>query len=185
MQERTGKVTFQGNPLTLLGPELKVGDKAPDFRVVDRQLKPVTLADSAGKTRIISAVPSLDTPVCDTETRRFNREAAQLPENIVVLTVSMDLPFAQQRWCAASDIDRVQTLSDYQEMSFGLAYGVLIKELKLLSRSIIVVDDKDIIRYIQHVPEITNEPDYLAVLQAARGEIAISQLPGDGFCGAY
>jgi len=185
MQERTGIITFDGAPLTLLGPELKVSDQAPEFRVVDQLLNTVSLADSAGKTRIISAVPSLDTPVCDTETRRFNQEAAQLPENIVVLTVSMDLPFAQQRWCAAAGIDRVQTLSDYQEMSFGYAYGVLIKELKLLSRAIFVVDDKDVIRYIQQVPEITSEPDYAAVLQAARGEIAISQLPGDGFCGAY
>jgi len=185
MQERTGIITFKGKPMILLGPDLKVGDKAPDFRVVDRQLNPVSLADSAGKTRIISAVPSLDTPVCATETRKFNQEAAQLPEHIVVLTVSLDLPFAQQRWCAAEGIDRLQILSDYQEGSFSLAYGVLIKELKLLSRSIFVVDDQDVIRYIQHVPEVTEEPDYAAVLAAAKGEITISQLPGDGFCGAY
>jgi len=185
MQERTGIVTFKGSPMTLLGPELKVGDRAPDFAVVDGALQPVCLADSAGKTRIISAVPSLDTPVCDAETRRFNQEAAGLPGDIVVLTVSMDLPFAQQRWCAAAGIDRVQLLSDYQQISFGLAYGVLIKELRLLSRSIFVVDDRDVIRYIQHVPEITSEPDYAAVLQAAKGEIVTSPLPGDGFCGAY
>jgi len=185
MQERTGIVTFKGNPVTLLGPALKVGDPAPRFRVVDGQLKEVTLAEFAGKTKIISAVPSLDTPVCDAETRRFNQEAAQLPADIVVLTISMDLPFAQQRWCAAAGIDRVKTLSDYQEISFGLAYGVLLKELKLLSRAIFVVDDKDVIRYIQQVPEITSEPDYAAVLAAAKGEIVTRQVPGDGFCGAY
>jgi thiol peroxidase len=185
MQERSGIVTFKGNPVTLLGPELKVGDPAPDFRVVDQQLQPVTLAEFTGKTKIISAVPSLDTPVCDAETRRFNQEAVQLPGDIVVLTISLDLPFAQMRWCAAANIDRVKVLSDYQETSFGSAYGVLVKELKLLSRSIFVVDGQNVIRHIQHVPEITEEPDYAAVLAAAKGEIVISQLPGDGFCGAY
>ncbi len=168
MQERPGIITFKGNPMTLLGPGLKAGDRAPDFRVVDTALAPVTLADFRGKVKVISAVPSLDTPVCDMETRRFNQEAAQLPESVVVLTVSLDLPLAQQRWCGAAGIDRVKTLSDYQERSFALAYGVLIKELKLLSRSIFVVDATDTIRYIQHVPEVTNEPDYAAVLGAAK-----------------
>jgi thiol peroxidase len=186
MEERTGITTFKGNPVTLLGPALKVGDKAPDFRVVDTSLAPVTLADTRGKTRIISAVPSLDTPVCDTETRRFNQEAAQLPFNVAVLTISLDLPFAQKRWCGAAGIDRVTVLSDYQERSFGLAYGVLIKELQLLTRSIFVVDENDIITYIQHVPEITSEPDYAAVLEAAKGpQIAIQQVPMDGVCGGY
>ena len=186
MEERTGITTFKGNPVTLLGPELKVGDKAPDFLVVDNSLTPVTLASSAGKTRIISTVPSLDTPVCDTETRRFNQEAAQLSSDVVVLTISLDLPFAQKRWCGAAGIDRVTLLSDYQEHSFGLAYGVLIKELKLLSRSIFVVDASDTITYIQHVPEITTEPDYAAVLEAAKGpQIAIKQVPMDGVCGGY
>ncbi len=169
MNERTGIITFKGNPFTLLGPELKIGDKAPDFAVVDNSLAPVTLASSAGKIRIISAVPSLDTPVCDTETRRFNQEAAELPANVTVLTISLDLPFAQKRWCGAAGIDRVTTLSDYRERSFGTAYGVLIKELMLLSRSIFVIDANDTIRYIQHVPEVTSEPDYGAVLQAAKG----------------
>ena len=135
MSERNGIITFKGKPMTLLGPELKVGDKAPDFAVVDNRLATVSLAGSAGKIRIISAVPSLDTPVCDTETRRFNQEAATLPANVTVLTVSLDLPFAQKRWCGAAGIDRVVTLSDYRERSFGLAYGVLIKELMLLSRA--------------------------------------------------
>jgi thiol peroxidase len=185
MEARSGVVTFKGNPMTLLGPALKVGDKAPEFRVVDAKLAAVTLADSRGKTRIISALPSVDTPVCDAETRRFNEEAAKLPANVVVLTVSMDLPFAQQRWCAAAGVERVTLLSDYQERSFALAYGVLIKELGLLSRSVFVVDADDNIRYIEHVPEITAEPDYAAVLDAAKSGVVIAQLPGDGFCGGY
>lgn len=162
------KITFKGNPMTLVGPELKVGDAAPDFSVVDNALAPVNLATYAGKVKIISAVPSLDTPVCDTETRRFNQEAAQLPGAVAVLTVSLDLPFAQKRWCGAAGIDKVVTLSDYRDRSFGLAYGVLIDELKLLSRSIFVVDQNNTIRYIQHVPEVTQEPDYEAVLAAAK-----------------
>ncbi len=170
-EERTGIITFKGNPMTLVGPELKVGDKAPDFSVVDNGLGPVTLASSAGKVRIISAVPSLDTPVCDTETRRFNQEAANLPGAVAVLTISLDLPFAQKRWCGAAGIDRVTTLSDYQTRSFGKNYGVLIKELMLLSRTIFVIDAKDTIRYIQHVPEVTSEPDYAAVIAAAKARL--------------
>lgn len=168
MSERTGIIKFKGNPMTLLGPDLKVGDKAPDFLVVDNGLAPVTLASSNGKIRIISAVPSLDTPVCDTETRRFNQEAAGLPENVVVLTVSLDLPFAQKRWCGAAGIDRVTTLSDYRERSFGNAYGLVIKELVLLARAVFVVDASDTIRYIQIVPEVTSEPDYAAVIKAVQ-----------------
>jgi thioredoxin-dependent peroxiredoxin len=162
------KITFKGNPMTLVGPELKVGDAAPDFSVVDNSLAAVNLAVYGGKIKIISAVPSLDTPVCDTETRRFNQEAAGLPADVVLLTISADLPFAQKRWCAAAGIDRVVTLSDYRDRSFALSYGVLIDELKLLSRSIFVVDRNNTIRYIQHVPEVTHEPDYAAVLAAAR-----------------
>lgn len=168
MQERTGVITFKGNPFTLIGNELKVGDKAPDFNVVDNRLAPITLASSAGSIRIISAVPSLDTPVCDTETRRFNQDAAALPENVNVLTISLDLPFAQKRWCGASGIDKVVTLSDYRDRSFGQNYGVLIKELLLLTRAIFIVDAKDIIRYIQIVPEVTSEPDYEAIIKAAK-----------------
>lgn len=168
MLERKGIITFKGNPFTLLGPELKVGEPAPDFTVVDNGLAPVSLASYSGKIKVISAVPSLDTPVCDMETRRFNQEAASLPDNVAVLTVSLDLPFAQKRWCGAAGIDRVTTLSDYQERSFAHSYGVLIKELKLLSRSIFVIDASNTIRYIQHVPEVTSEPDYAAVLAAVR-----------------
>jgi len=162
------KITFKGNPVTLVGPELKVGDSAPDFSVVDTSLTAVNLGTYAGKVKIISAVPSLDTPVCDVETRRFNQEAAGLPGEAVLLTVSVDLPFAQKRWCGAAGIDRVITLSDYRDRSFGTSYGVLVDELKLLSRSIFVLDRNNTIRYIQHVPEITQEPDYAAVLEAAR-----------------
>jgi len=168
MNERSGVITFKGNPMTLLGAELKVGDKAPDFNVVDTTLAPVSLATHAGKIRIVSAVPSLDTPVCDTETRKFNQEAAGLPDDVVVLTISLDLPFAQKRWCGAAGIERVVTLSDYRDRSFGQNYGVLIKELLLLARCIFVVDAQGIIRYIQQVPEVTSEPDYAAVIAAAK-----------------
>jgi thiol peroxidase len=168
MQERSGVITFKGNPMTLIGPELKIGAAAPDFRVVDTTLTPRGLSDYPGAIKIISAVPSLDTPVCDTETRRFNNEAAALPANVVVLTVSLDLPFAQKRWCGAAGIDKVVTLSDYQDRSFGLAYGVLIKELKLLTRAVFIVDADNLLRYVQIVPEVTSEPDYQSVLAAVK-----------------
>lgn len=168
MNERNGIITFKGNPFTLLGPQLKVGDKAPDFSVVDNGLAPVSLASHSGKVKIISSVPSLDTPVCDSETRRFNQEAAGLPGNVVVLTVSLDLPFAQKRWCGAAGIDKVVTLSDYRERSFGQNYGVLIKELLLLTRAVFVVDANDTIQYIQIVPEVTSEPDYADVIVAVK-----------------
>ena len=169
MKERGGIITFKGNPMTLVGQELQTGAAAPDFRVVDATLAPRGLHDYAGAIKIISAVPSLDTPVCDTETRRFNLEAANLPSNAVILTISLDLPFAQKRWCGAAGIDKVITLSDYQDRSFGLAYGVLIKELKLLARSVFIIDANNILRYVQIVPEVTSEPDYQAILAAAKG----------------
>ena len=145
-----------------------MGQKAPDFRAVDAALAPVTLADFRGKIKIISAVPSLDTPTCDIETRRFNQEASKLPGNVVVITISLDLPFAQKRWCAAAGIDKVKVLSDYQDRSFAQAYGVLVKELKLLSRSVFVVGADDVVRYVQHVGEIAKEPDYDEVLGAVK-----------------
>ena len=168
IQERQGVVTFKGDPLTLLGPEIKVGSKAPDFQVLAQDLSTVTLANSQGKTRLIIAVPSLDTPVCDTETRRFNQEAANLPAGVEILTISADLPFAQKRWCGAAGIDRIQVLSDHREASFGTAYGVLIKELRLLARSIFVVDGTGTVRYVEIVPEVTSEPNYEAALAAVR-----------------
>jgi thiol peroxidase len=169
MEERPGAATFMGNSLTLIGPEIKIGDKAPGFNVVDNELKPVTLADYRGKIKILCSVPSLDTPVCDAETRRFNMEAAELPDNVEVLTISMDLPFAQKRWCGAADIDKVTTLSDYQDRAFGQAYGVLIKELMLLARCVFIVDANDTVRYVQLVKEVTSEPDYAGVLDAVKG----------------
>jgi thiol peroxidase len=168
MQERTGIITFKGKPVTLLGPEIRVGSKAPDFRAVDGSLSPVTLSDFQGKIKVISSVPSLDTPVCDIETRRFNQEAANLTDKVAVITISLDLPFAQKRWCAAAGVDRVKVLSDYQDRSFALAYGVLIKELKLLSRSVFVIDAGDTVQYVQHVKEIASEPDYADLLGAVK-----------------
>jgi thiol peroxidase len=167
-QKKTGVITFKGNPMTLLGPELKIGAAAPEFKVVDNGLQPVTLADSQGQVRLITVVPSLDTPVCDTMTRKFNEEAAKLPENVVVYTISLDLPFAQKRWCGNAGIEKVKTLSDYQERSFGLNYGLLIDELKLLARAVLVIDQKGTIAYQEIVKEVTAEPDYTAALAAAR-----------------
>jgi thiol peroxidase len=168
MEERESIVTMKGNPLTLLGPELKVGDAAADFEVTANDLSKVKLSDYKGKVCVISSVPSLDTPVCDVETRRFNEEAGKLGPDVVVLTISMDLPFAQKRWCAAAGIENVVTLSDYRDASFGKAFGVLIKDLRLLARAVFIVDGEGIIRYVQIVSEIAEEPDYDAVLQAVK-----------------
>jgi len=168
MKERKGVVTMKGNPLTLIGNEVKVGDVAPDCTVTANDLSAVKLSSFRGKVCIISAVPSLDTSVCDIETRRFNQEAAGLGQDVRILTISMDLPFAQKRWCAAHDIEAVMTLSDYREASFGMAYGVLIKELRLLARAIFVVDRDGKVRYVQLVKEIATEPDYAAVLEAVK-----------------
>ena len=166
MKERTGIITMKGNPLTLLGNEVKVGDVAPDCEVLSNDLSPITLSSFRGKVCIVSSVPSLDTPVCDTETRRFNEEAGRLSSDVAVLTISMDLPFAQKRWCGAAGVTRVQTLSDHRDASFGTSYGVLIKELRLLARAVFVVDRNGIVQYVQLVKEITQEPDYDAVLTA-------------------
>lgn len=166
MQERKGVVTIHGNPLNLVGNPVKEGDKAPDFTVLDNDLKPVSLSTYKGKVCIISSVPSLDTPVCDMETRRFNTEAGKLSDDVVILTVSMDLPFAQKRWCGAAGVTKVKTLSDHRDASFGVAYGVLIKELRLLARAVFVVDQQGIVRYVELVKEITTEPNYEAALQA-------------------
>ena len=170
MGERTGLVTIKGNPLTLVGTEIAVGDKAPDFTALDNDLSPVSLSAFAGKKIIIASVPSLDTPVCDVEVHRFNEEATRLSEDVVVLTISMDLPFAQKRWCGAAGVERVQTLSDHRDASFGESYGVLIKELRLLARAVFVIDAESIVRYIQLVSEVTQEPDYDGVLKAV-GEL--------------
>ena len=167
MVERKGAVTMRGNPMTLVGPELGVGEKAPDFKLVGNDLKPVTLADTAGKVRIVAAVPSLDTPVCDTETRRFNEEAGKL-SGVDILTVSMDLPFAQKRWCGAAGVANVRTLSDYQDRAFGPAYGVWIKELFLTARAVFVLDKDNTLRYVEYVKEIAEQPNFEAILTATR-----------------
>ncbi len=177
MTERQGLVTMGGRPVTLVGEELRVGMPAPDFTAVGNDLKPVKLSQYRGKVVIISAVPSLDTPVCDVETRRFNSEAAKLGPDVVVLTVSMDLPFAQKRWCGAAGIDRVITVSDHRTAEFGQAYGVLMKEVRLLARAVFVVDRDGVIRYIQLVPEVGSEPDYGPIIAAAAGLV---QSPGKG-----
>ena len=166
MEERIGVITMRGKPLTLVGQELKEGDTAPDFEVLDNGLSPVKLASFKGKVCVISSVPSLDTPVCDMETRRFNQEAGKLSADVQILSISMDLPFAQKRWCGAADVDKVVTLSDHRNASFGTAYGVLIKDLRLLARAVFVLGREGIIRYIQIVKETTEEPDYEAVLGA-------------------
>ncbi len=168
MKERKGIITMKGQPLTLLGSGLKVGGPAPDFEVLANDLSPVKLSSFRGKVCIISSVPSLDTSVCDTMTRRFNEEAGSLGDDIVVLTISMDLPFAQKRWCGAAGVKNVQTLSDHRDASFGTVFGVLIKELRLLARAVFVVDKTGIVRDVQVVNELTNEPDYEAVLKVVK-----------------
>ena len=168
MQERTGVISFHGNPLTLLGTELKVGDSAPDATVLANDLSPVQLSSYKGKVCVISVVPSLDTPVCDMQTRKFNEEAGNLGDNVAILTMSMDLPFAQARWCGAAGVEKVATLSDHRDAAFGEAFGLLIKELRLLARAVLVVDKDGAIQYIQLVKEVTEEPDYNAVLEAVK-----------------
>ena len=166
MTERAGLLTIHGNPLTLVGDEVKVGDPAPEVELLDNDLKPVKLSSYRGKVLVIASVPSLDTPVCDLETRRFNDEAANLGPDIEILTISMDLPFAQKRWCGAAGGKRLRTLSDHREAAFGQAYGVLIKELRLLARAVFIIDREGTVQYEQLVKEVTSEPNYEEVLQA-------------------
>ncbi len=168
MLERPGLITMKGKPLTLVGPELRVGDSAPDFVVVANDLSDFRFAALQGQVCVLASVPSLDTPVCDLETRRFNDEAAGLGAGVKLLTISMDLPFAQKRWCGAAGVANLQTYSDHREASFGMAYGVLIKELRLLARAVFVVDRGGKLQHVQLVPELASEPDYEAVLQTVR-----------------
>ena len=162
------QVTFKQGPVTLVGNEVKVGDKAPDFTVLANDLSPVSLSNSEGKIRLISVVPSLDTGVCDAQTRKFNEVAAGLGEDVVILTVSVDLPFAQKRWCGANGIESVQTLSDHRDLSFGEAYGVHIQELRLLTRAVFVVDQNNKVVYVEYVPEATDHPNYDAAIEAVK-----------------
>lgn len=159
---------MRGNPLTLVGPQLKVGDKAPEFSALDSGMKAVHLGDTGKKTRIFSVVPSLDTPVCDAQTKRFNEEAAKLSD-VDIYTVSVDLPFAQKRFCNSFAVDNVKMLSDHREVSFGQSYGTLIKELRILSRAIFVVGPDDKLKYVEYVPEVADHPNYDAALAAAKG----------------
>ena len=168
MKEQKGLITMKGETLTLVGNKVKVGEAAPNFEVLANDLSPVKPSAFRGKVCIILSVPSLDTTVCDTMTRRFNQEAASFGEDVAVLTISMDLPFAQKRWCGAAGVNNVQALSDHREASFGMAFGMLIKELRLLARAVFVVDKDGIIRYLQVVNELTNQPDYEAALNTAK-----------------
>ena len=158
---------MRGNPLTVIGPELKPGDKAPDFHAVDDSLKPVNLAVTGKGVRIFSVVPSLDTPVCDAQTKRFNEEAGKLPD-VRIYTISMDLPFAQKRWCGAFGVDHVKMVSDHRDGSFGENYGTLIKDLRILSRAIFVVDKDNTIRHVEYVKEVGDFPNYDSALAAAK-----------------
>ncbi len=166
--ERTGVVTFAGNPLTLVGPAIKAGDRAPDFTALDNGLAPKSLKDFAGKTVVLSVTPSLDTAVCDAQLRRFNEAATKLGNDVAVLNVSMDLPFAAKRFCSVAGIEKAITLSDHRDASFGQAYGVLVKELRLLARAVFVVGKDGVVKYAQIVPEMTNHPDYEKALAAAK-----------------
>ncbi len=168
LKERNDLVTMHGKPVVLLGDQVSSGENAPDFMVVDKDFKPVALADFKGKPCVISAVPSLDTPVCSLQTKRFNSEIVNLPQNVVVMTISMDLPFAQKRFCDAEKVDRVLVLSDHVQREFGMRYGLLIKDMGLLARAVFALDGEGKIAYKQLVPELTNEPDYDAALNAAR-----------------
>ncbi len=165
--ERQGATTLRGNPMTLVGPELRPGDAAPDFETVDNGLKPVGLSGTGSTVRIFSVVPSLDTPVCDAQTKRFNEELAKL-SGVDIYTVSMDLPFAQKRWCGAFGVDRVKMLSDHKSGSFGQAYGTMIKELRIESRAIFVVDKNNVVRHAEYVKEVADHPNYDAALTVAK-----------------
>lgn len=167
IEKRANIITMKGNPMTLLGPEIKIGDKAPDFTALTGDLKSYTLKDAGDKIKIISVVPSLDTGVCELQTIRFNEEAADL-DNVVILTISVDLPYAQKRFCSSNNIDKVITLSDHRDLSFGLNYGFVIEELRLLSRGIIVLDKDNTVRYVEYVKEVSNHPDYDKALEETR-----------------
>ncbi len=168
METNQNKVTFKGNPVTLKGNEIKEGDKAPDFTVLDNGLNPVKLSDYKGKVKILSVFPSVDTSVCSKQNRRFNQEAAGLSDDIEILAISNDLPFALNRFCDAEGIDKVTTLSDHKDVDFGTHYGFLIDELRLLARGVVVVDQNDVVKYVEYVPEIGHEPDYDSALNAAK-----------------
>ena len=162
------KVTFKGNPISISGPELKVGDNAPEFKLTDNAMQDLTLAAFAGQTLILSVVPSLDTPVCSVQTKKFNESAAKLGDNIRILTVSLDLPFAQKRWCGAEGVTAVTTASDYKYRSFGESYGAYLPDLGLLARAVFIIGSDKKVKYVQYVTEVASEPDYEQALNAAK-----------------
>jgi thiol peroxidase len=170
-QERAGAVTLKGKPLTVLGPVLAPGDRVTEVELNNRGFDGTAplLASTQGKVRLINVVPSLGTSICDAQTRRFNEEAARLGDKVVVVTVSVDLPFAQKEWCAAKGVDRVMMLSDHRDMAFGDAYGTHVKELRVEQRAVFVVDAQGTLRYAEYVPEIAQHPDYETALGAVRG----------------
>lgn len=169
--ERKDEITLKGKPLTLEGEGIKVGQKAPEFKAMSYDLEEKRLSDFKGKIKLIASVPSLDTPVCDTEIKRFNDEAAKVSKDVVIIFISMDLPFAQKRFCQEFDIKKIKTLSDHKDADFGLNYGVLIKEMRLLARAIFIIDKDDIVKYIQLVKELSSGPDYNAALSALKKEV--------------
>jgi len=168
MTEAKNTITISGNPVALVGNGPGVGEKAPDFEAVANDMSPFKLSELQGKVLVICSVGSLDTSVCDTEVRKFNEQVTSLGDDVAVLVISMDLPYAQKRWCGAAGVKNVQTLSDHNKAQFGNAYGVLIKDLRLLARTVFVVDKKGVIRYIEIVDELSHEPDYEAALSAVR-----------------
>ncbi len=168
MERNREKVTFQGNPVTLIGKETKKGDNAPDFTVINNELKPISLSDFDGKIKILSVFPSVDTGVCSKQNHRFNEEAANLSDDIVILAISNDLPFALSRFCGAEGIDKVITLSDHKDLDFSMKYGFLIEEMRLLARGVVVLDKEKKVQHVEYVPEIGEEPDYEAAIKAAK-----------------
>ncbi|MCY0887699.1 MAG: thiol peroxidase [Alicyclobacillaceae bacterium] len=170
-EERQGVVAMGGNPVTLVGSEIQVGETAPDFQLTANDWSKVSLHNYANKVRILSVVPSLDTGVCDAQTRRFNEESQKLGSQVVVLTISADLPFAQKRWCGASGLEQVVTLSDHMDMNFGTSYGTYLKERRIECRAVFVVDKDDVVVHAEYVPDITQHPNYEAALAAAKAHV--------------
>lgn len=170
--ERKNVVTLKGNPVTLVGDEVRVGQKASDFKVLAYDLTEKTLGDFKGKIKLIASVPSLDTPICDLQIKRFNDEASNISKDVVIIFISMDLPFAQKRFCDEFNINKIKTLSDHREADFGIKYGVLIKELRLLARAIFLIDKDDTIRYVEYVKELGTPPNYEAALNAIKNTVS-------------
>jgi len=168
MEERKGVVTIGGKPVTLLGREIKVGDKAPDFTIITKDSEPFDFKSTSGKIRLISVFLSLDTGICDTQARRFNEETASFGDKVEILNISVDLPYTQKRWCGAAGIDKIKLLTDHRDVQFGEAYGVLVKGLRVLARAIFVIDQDDVVKYVEYLPEIGSHPDYDKAIQAVK-----------------